>query len=95
VMMMMIKLIKDPRKLEIIYNIQSSTFHVFNNEQDFLQESIRMEDRQILGSAELATNFSKLSCPAASQESPDLSWTCSINCNKLLHAQLLYRRSGV
>ncbi len=45
VMMMMIKLIKDRRKLEIIYNIQSSRFHVFNNEQDFLQESIRMEDR--------------------------------------------------
>jgi hypothetical protein len=45
VMMMMMKLIKDPRKLDIIYNIQSSTFHVFNNEQKLLQESIRMEDR--------------------------------------------------
>jgi hypothetical protein len=46
-MMMMMKLIKDPRKIEIIYNIRSSTFHVFNNEQKLLQESIRMEDRDI------------------------------------------------
>jgi hypothetical protein len=45
VMLMMIKLINDPRKLDITYNIQSSIFHVFNNVQDFLQESIRMEDR--------------------------------------------------
>jgi hypothetical protein len=31
VMLMMIKLINDPRKLDITYNIQSSIFHVFNN----------------------------------------------------------------
>ncbi len=29
------------------------------------------------------------------QRKTDLSWTCSINCNKLLHAELLSLRSGV
>jgi hypothetical protein len=40
-------------------------------EMRFLEDFyIAMEDRQILGSAEIATNFSKLSCRAAGQESP-------------------------
>ncbi len=59
-------------------------------EMRFLEDLlIAMEDRQILGSAEIATNFPKLSCPAASQESPGMFYIClpfwSIPARSLAH----------
>ncbi len=48
-----------------------------------------MEDRQILGSAEIATNFSKLSCPAASQESPGMFHTSVFHSDRYLQEVFL------
>jgi hypothetical protein len=48
-----------------------------------------MEDRQILGSAEIATNFSKLSCPAASQESPGIFYISVFHSDRFLQELLL------
>jgi hypothetical protein len=50
---------------------------------------IAMEDRQILGSAEIATNFSKLSCPAASQESPGMLYISVFHSDRFLQEVLL------
>jgi len=50
---------------------------------------IALEDRQILGSAELATNFSKLSCPAASQESPGMFYISVFHSDRFLQEVLL------
>jgi hypothetical protein len=56
----------------------------------FLQDLlIAMEDRQILGSAEIATIFSKLSCPAASQESPGMFYISVFHSDRLLQEVLL------
>jgi len=55
----------------------------------FLQDLlIAMEDRQILGSAEIATNFSKLSCPAASQESPAMFYISVFHSDRFLQEVL-------
>jgi hypothetical protein len=50
---------------------------------------IAMEDRQILGSAEMATNFTKLSCPAASQESPGMFYISVFHSDRFLQEVLL------
>jgi hypothetical protein len=50
---------------------------------------IAMEDRQILGSAEIATNFSKLSCPAPSQESPGMFYISVFHSDRFLQEVLL------
>jgi len=58
-------------------------------EMRFLQDLlIAMEDRQILGSAEIATNFSKLSCPAASQESPAMFYISVFHSDRFLQEVL-------
>ncbi len=59
-------------------------------EMRFLQDLlIAMEDREILGSAEIATNFSKLSCPAASQESPGMFYISVFHSDRFLQEVLL------
>jgi hypothetical protein len=50
---------------------------------------IAMEDREILGSAEIAANFSKLSCPVASQESPGMFHTSVFHSARFLQEVLL------
>jgi len=59
-------------------------------EMRFLEDLlIAMEDRQILGTAEIATNFSKLSCPAASQESPGMFYISVFHSEQFLQEVLL------
>ncbi len=48
-----------------------------------------MEHRQILGSPEIATNFSKLSCPAALQESPGMFYISVFHSDRFLQELLL------
>jgi hypothetical protein len=48
-----------------------------------------MEYRQILGSAEIATNFSKLNRPAASQESPGMFYISVFHSDRFLQELLL------
>jgi hypothetical protein len=48
-----------------------------------------MEDRQTLGSAEIATNFSKLSSPAASQESPGMFYISVFHYDRFLQEVFL------
>jgi hypothetical protein len=50
---------------------------------------IAMEDRHILGTAEIATNFSKLSCPAPSQESPAMFYISVFHSDQFLQEVLL------